>query len=56
MTAHQLFGGAGYVREADLHLWSQRAKATEPLFGGRVHHLRRLASHDLAGTLTQDWQ
>ncbi len=56
LAAHQLFGGAGYVREADLHLWSQRAKATEPLFGGRVHHLRRLASHDLAGAITQDWQ
>jgi alkylation response protein AidB-like acyl-CoA dehydrogenase len=50
MTAHQLFGGAGYVREADLHLWSQRAKAAEPLFGGRVHHLRRLAA--LGGTVS----
>jgi alkylation response protein AidB-like acyl-CoA dehydrogenase len=56
LAAHQLFGGAGYVREADLHLWSQRAKATEPLFGGRVSHLRRLASRDLAGASTQDWQ
>jgi 3-oxocholest-4-en-26-oyl-CoA dehydrogenase beta subunit len=54
LAAHQLFGGAGYVREADLHLWSQRAKATEPLFGGRAHHLRRLASQDLAGATTQD--
>ena len=44
LVAHQLHGGAGYVREADLHLWSQRAKAAEPLFGGRVRHLRRLAS------------
>jgi alkylation response protein AidB-like acyl-CoA dehydrogenase len=52
LTAHQLFGGAGYVREADLHLWSQRAKATEPLFGGRVHHLRRLASRELVGAMT----
>jgi len=56
LAAHQLFGGAGYVREADLHLWSQRAKATEPLFGGRVTHLRRLASRDRAGASTQDWQ
>lgn len=47
LVAHQLYGGAGYIREADLHLWSQRAKATEPLFGGRTHHLRRLASIDL---------
>jgi alkylation response protein AidB-like acyl-CoA dehydrogenase len=48
LVAHQLYGGAGYVREADLHLWSQRAKAAEPLFGGRGYHLRRLASLDLA--------
>ncbi|NLT31090.1 MAG: acyl-CoA/acyl-ACP dehydrogenase [Propionibacterium sp.] len=25
LTAHQLHGGMGYVREADLHLWSERA-------------------------------
>jgi 3-oxocholest-4-en-26-oyl-CoA dehydrogenase beta subunit len=48
LVAHQLYGGAGYIREADLHLWSQRAKATEPLFGGQAYHLRRLASLDLA--------
>jgi alkylation response protein AidB-like acyl-CoA dehydrogenase len=29
LTAHQLHGGMGYVRETDLHLWSERAKATE---------------------------
>ena len=33
LTAHQLHGGMGYLRETDLHLWSQRAKATE-LLGG----------------------
>jgi alkylation response protein AidB-like acyl-CoA dehydrogenase len=29
LTAHQLHGGMGFVRETDLHLWSERAKATE---------------------------
>jgi alkylation response protein AidB-like acyl-CoA dehydrogenase len=29
LTAHQLHGGMGYVRETDLHLWSERAKVTE---------------------------
>jgi alkylation response protein AidB-like acyl-CoA dehydrogenase len=28
-TAHQLHGGMGFVRETDLHLWSERAKVTE---------------------------
>ncbi|HXC78912.1 MAG TPA: acyl-CoA dehydrogenase family protein, partial [Candidatus Acidoferrum sp.] len=32
-TAHQLHGGMGYVRETDLHLWSERAKVAE-LQGG----------------------
>lgn len=29
LTAHQLHGGIGFVRETDLHLWSERAKVTE---------------------------
>jgi len=29
LTAHQLHGGMGYIRETDLHLWSERAKVTE---------------------------
>lgn len=29
LTAHQLHGGMGYVRDTDLHLWSERAKVTE---------------------------
>ena len=29
LTSHQLHGGMGYVRETDLHLWSERAKVTE---------------------------
>jgi alkylation response protein AidB-like acyl-CoA dehydrogenase len=29
LTAHQLHGGMGIVRETDLHLWSERAKITE---------------------------
>ncbi len=42
--AHQLHGGMGYVREADLHLWSQRAKATELSLGNTDFHLDRLAT------------
>jgi alkylation response protein AidB-like acyl-CoA dehydrogenase len=34
LTAHQLHGGMGFLRETDLHLWSQRAKSTELLGGG----------------------
>ncbi|MCU1614609.1 MAG: hypothetical protein JWO98_2149 [Frankiales bacterium] len=43
LTAHQLHGGMGYLRETDLHLWSERAKVTE-LTGGAVDvQMRRLA-------------
>ena len=42
--AHQLYGGMGYVREMDLHLWSQRAKATELSLGNTDYHLDRLAT------------
>jgi alkylation response protein AidB-like acyl-CoA dehydrogenase len=33
LTAHQLHGGMGYVRETDLHLWSEQAKLLEVLGG-----------------------
>lgn len=33
LNAHQVHGGMGYVRETDLHLWSERAKISE-LRGG----------------------
>ncbi len=33
LTAHQLHGGIGFVRETDLHLWSERAKLDEILGG-----------------------
>ena len=42
LTAHQLFGGMGYMRETDLHLWSQRAKSMEILGGARDVQLARL--------------
>ncbi len=42
-SAHQLFGGMGYVLETDLHLWTERAKTTELTLGSRDEHLRRLA-------------
>lgn len=29
LNAHQVHGGMGYVRETDLHLWSERAKVSE---------------------------
>ena len=42
--AHQLHGGIGYVREYDLHLWSQRAKVTALTFGTEEHHFHRIAT------------
>jgi alkylation response protein AidB-like acyl-CoA dehydrogenase len=33
LNGHQLHGGMGYVRDTDLHLWSERAKLTEVLGG-----------------------
>ena len=32
--AHQLHGGSGFVLDHDLHLYSERAKATQVAFGG----------------------
>jgi alkylation response protein AidB-like acyl-CoA dehydrogenase len=43
VLAHQLHGGIGYVRESDLHLWSERAVADALSLGARDHHLRRLS-------------
>lgn len=42
--AHQLHGGMGYVREMDLHLWSERAMALELRNGNTDFHLRRIAA------------
>jgi alkylation response protein AidB-like acyl-CoA dehydrogenase len=42
LTAHVLHGGMGYMREFDLHLWSERAKATELLGGPAATQIRRL--------------
>jgi alkylation response protein AidB-like acyl-CoA dehydrogenase len=42
LTAHQLHGGMGYLRETDLHLWSERAKTTELLGGSGDVQLSRL--------------
>lgn len=42
LTAHQLHGGMGYMREFDLHLWSERAKAAELLGGAAATSSRRL--------------
>jgi alkylation response protein AidB-like acyl-CoA dehydrogenase len=33
LTAHQSHGGMGYLRETNLHLWSERAKVTEFMGG-----------------------
>jgi 3-oxocholest-4-en-26-oyl-CoA dehydrogenase beta subunit len=43
VLAHQLHGGIGYVRESDLHLWSERAVADALSLGTRDYHLRRLS-------------
>jgi alkylation response protein AidB-like acyl-CoA dehydrogenase len=42
LTAHQLHGGMGYLRETDLHFWSERAKATELQGGAYDVQIRRL--------------
>jgi alkylation response protein AidB-like acyl-CoA dehydrogenase len=42
LTAHQLHGGMGYLRETDLHLWSERAKVTELTGGPRDVQIKRL--------------
>jgi alkylation response protein AidB-like acyl-CoA dehydrogenase len=44
VLAHQLHGGIGYVRESDLHLWSERAVADALSLGTRDYHLHRLAA------------
>lgn len=43
LTAHQLHGGAGYVTDSDLHLYSRRARAISLRHGGEDDHLARLA-------------
>ncbi len=44
VLAHQLHGGYGYVREHDLHLWSEHAKSCEVLLGNRDHQLLAVAA------------
>lgn len=45
LTAHQLHGGMGIVRDHDLHLWSAHARATSLRLGTTAHHLDRIATH-----------
>jgi alkylation response protein AidB-like acyl-CoA dehydrogenase len=42
LTAHQLHGGIGFAIDHDLHLWSDRARATAQAFGTTDDHLRML--------------
>jgi alkylation response protein AidB-like acyl-CoA dehydrogenase len=44
MLAHQLHAGIGYVRDSDLHLWSERAVADSLCLGTVDQHSRRLWS------------
>ncbi|MFK4654169.1 alkylation response protein AidB-like acyl-CoA dehydrogenase [Bradyrhizobium japonicum] len=44
LTAHQLHGGMGIMREFDLHLWSERAKAMELRDGAWDAQIRRIVS------------
>ncbi len=43
-TAHQIFGGVGFMWEADLHLWTRKAKEIELACGGTVFWRRQLAT------------
>jgi alkylation response protein AidB-like acyl-CoA dehydrogenase len=49
LNSHQLQGGMGYVRDTDLHLWSERAKLTEVL-GGSAGTARHWLQHELGLT------
>jgi alkylation response protein AidB-like acyl-CoA dehydrogenase len=42
LTAHQLHGGMGYLRETDLHMWTERAKTAELLGGSWDVQIDRL--------------
>ena len=53
LTAHQLHGGAGYVTDSDLHLYSRRAKAISLRHGSEDHHLARLADQLLGPVHTE---
>ena len=44
LTAHQIFGGMGFMWETDLHLWTRKAKEIEISCGGIGHWRRRLAA------------
>lgn len=46
ILAHQLWGGMGYATEANLFLYSNRAKATEVSFGNYDYHLRKIGNYD----------
>ncbi|MBK6585553.1 MAG: acyl-CoA/acyl-ACP dehydrogenase [Gammaproteobacteria bacterium] len=43
-TAHQVFGGMGFMWETDLHLWTRKAKQIELAFGGLERARARLAA------------
>ena len=46
LDGHQLHGGMGFVTETDLHLWSERAKATE-IQGGTADVAARWLQREL---------
>lgn len=43
-SAHQVFGGMGYMWETDLHLWTRKAKEIEMACGGIYPYRKRLAA------------
>ncbi|MCG3170134.1 MAG: Acyl-CoA dehydrogenase [Pseudomonadales bacterium] len=43
-SAHQVFGGMGYMWETDLHLWTRKAKELELGCGGLQRHRNLLAA------------
>lgn len=43
-TAHQVFGGMGFMWETDLHLWTRKAKEIELACGGLQYHRDLLAA------------
>ena len=43
-SAHQVWGGTGYLADAGLHHWTRLIKGAEPMLGGGRHHRQRLAA------------
>jgi alkylation response protein AidB-like acyl-CoA dehydrogenase len=53
-SCHQVWGGIGFCTEADVHLFSRRAKAAQHLWGGPAYHLDVIAEELRHAPLVRD--